>query len=161
MNIFFGFGKFKGIFKFRTTPTGTLPRDEDLYRTIVEGVPGTYMPAWKDALTGSPWQPRSSPAPMRRMAMHQTAAQSRTLAWPDERLLIGRFLRQARPRCLHRLHRLRRAAILASEIASVDRTSRLGARTGCVTAADRLQKCVAVVHNILRQRVSIHGASIP
>ena len=41
----------KGIFKFRTTPTGTLPRDEDLYRTIVEGVPGTSMPAWKDALT--------------------------------------------------------------------------------------------------------------
>ena len=41
----------KGIFKFRTTPTGTLPRDEDLYRTIIEGVPGTSMPAWKDALT--------------------------------------------------------------------------------------------------------------
>jgi len=41
----------KGIFKFRTTHTGTLPRDEDLYRTIVEGVPGTSMPAWKDALT--------------------------------------------------------------------------------------------------------------
>ncbi|MEK9630092.1 MAG: hypothetical protein VW455_13865, partial [Nitrospinota bacterium] len=34
----------KGIFKFRTTPTGTLPRDEDLYRTIVEGIPGTSMP---------------------------------------------------------------------------------------------------------------------
>ncbi len=40
-----------GIFKFRTTPTGTLPRDEDLYRTIVKGVPGTSMPAWQDALT--------------------------------------------------------------------------------------------------------------
>lgn len=41
----------KGIFKFRSTPTGTPPRDEDLYRTIVSGVPGTSMPAWKDALT--------------------------------------------------------------------------------------------------------------
>ena len=30
----------KGIFKFRSTPTGTLPKDEDLYRTIINGVPG-------------------------------------------------------------------------------------------------------------------------
>ena len=41
----------KGIFKFRSTPTGTLPRDEDLYRTIVKGVSGTSMPAWEDALS--------------------------------------------------------------------------------------------------------------
>jgi len=41
----------KGIFKFRSTPTGSLPRDEDLYRTIVKGVPGTSMPAWGDAVS--------------------------------------------------------------------------------------------------------------
>lgn len=41
----------EGIFKFRSTPTGTLPRDEDLYRTIINGIPGTSMPAWKDALS--------------------------------------------------------------------------------------------------------------
>lgn len=41
----------KGIFKFRSTPTGTLPKDEDLYRTIINGVPGTSMPAWGDALS--------------------------------------------------------------------------------------------------------------
>jgi mono/diheme cytochrome c family protein len=41
----------EGIFKFRSTPTGTLPRDEDIYRTIIEGIPGTAMPAWKDALS--------------------------------------------------------------------------------------------------------------
>jgi len=41
----------KGIFKFRSTPTGTLPRDEDLYRTIIDGIPGTSMPAWGDALS--------------------------------------------------------------------------------------------------------------
>jgi len=41
----------KGIFKFRSTPAGALPRDEDLYRTINNGVPGTSMPAWKDALS--------------------------------------------------------------------------------------------------------------
>ena len=41
----------KGIFKFRSTPTGTLPKDEDLYRTIIHGVPGTSMPAWAEALS--------------------------------------------------------------------------------------------------------------
>ena len=41
----------RGIFKFRSTPTDTLPTDEDLYRTIIKGVPGTSMPAWGDALT--------------------------------------------------------------------------------------------------------------
>jgi mono/diheme cytochrome c family protein len=41
----------KGIFKFRSTPTGKLPKDEDLYRTIIHGVPGTSMPAWGDALS--------------------------------------------------------------------------------------------------------------
>ena len=41
----------KGIFKFRSTPTDTLPRDEDLYRTIIKGIPGTSMPAWEDALS--------------------------------------------------------------------------------------------------------------
>ena len=40
-----------GIFKFRSTPTDTLPRDEDLYRTIIKGIPGTSMPAWGDALS--------------------------------------------------------------------------------------------------------------
>ena len=40
-----------GIFKFRSTPTDTLPRDEDLYRTIIKGVPGTSMPAWEDAVS--------------------------------------------------------------------------------------------------------------
>jgi len=41
----------KGIFKFRSTPTGTLPRDEDIYRTIIKGVPGTSMPAWGASLS--------------------------------------------------------------------------------------------------------------
>lgn len=40
-----------GIFKFRSTPTGTLPRDEDIYRAIIKGVPGTSMPAWGSALS--------------------------------------------------------------------------------------------------------------
>jgi mono/diheme cytochrome c family protein len=35
-----------GIFKFRSTKTGGLPTDEDLFRTITEGVLGTAMPKW-------------------------------------------------------------------------------------------------------------------
>ena len=35
-----------GVFKFRSTPTGTLPTDEDMYRTITRGVYRTSMPDW-------------------------------------------------------------------------------------------------------------------
>lgn len=38
-------------FKFRTTPSGELPTDEDLFRTITLGAPGTTMPAWGKVLT--------------------------------------------------------------------------------------------------------------
>lgn len=40
-----------GVYKFRATPTGSLPTDEDVFRTISRGVPGTWMPAWEDLLT--------------------------------------------------------------------------------------------------------------
>jgi cytochrome c oxidase cbb3-type subunit 2 len=36
-----------GIFKFRSTPSGDLPTDADLYRTITQGLHGTYMPRWQ------------------------------------------------------------------------------------------------------------------
>lgn len=36
----------KGIFKFRSTPSGTLPTDEDLYKIITRGVYRTSMPDW-------------------------------------------------------------------------------------------------------------------
>jgi cytochrome c oxidase cbb3-type subunit 2 len=35
-----------GVFKFRTTPTGSLPLDADLYRTITVGIRGAAMPPW-------------------------------------------------------------------------------------------------------------------
>ncbi len=38
-------------FKLRTTPSGELPTDEDLYRSISLGLPGTAMPAWRSVLT--------------------------------------------------------------------------------------------------------------
>jgi len=36
----------KGVFKFRSTPTGELPTTADLYRTITNGAYGTSMPSW-------------------------------------------------------------------------------------------------------------------
>ncbi len=35
-----------GKFKFRSTPTGSLPTDDDLMRTVTVGVPGTEMRGW-------------------------------------------------------------------------------------------------------------------
>ncbi|MBI1853361.1 MAG: c-type cytochrome [Planctomycetes bacterium] len=40
-----------GNYKWRSTPTGSLPLDSDLFRTVSEGVPGTAMPSWKKLLT--------------------------------------------------------------------------------------------------------------
>ncbi|HHN64195.1 MAG TPA: c-type cytochrome [Nitrospirae bacterium] len=37
-----------GVFKFRSTPTGCLPTDDDLLRTITNGIPRSGMPSHKD-----------------------------------------------------------------------------------------------------------------
>jgi len=37
-----------GVFKFRLTPSGSLPDDGDLLRTITDGVRGTAMPTWHE-----------------------------------------------------------------------------------------------------------------
>jgi cytochrome c oxidase cbb3-type subunit 2 len=37
-----------GSFKFRTTPSGSLPTDGDLYRTLSRGVRWTAMPTWHE-----------------------------------------------------------------------------------------------------------------
>ena len=42
-----------GTFKFRTTVSGELPTDDDLHRSIREGMPYTSMPAWKGVLSTS------------------------------------------------------------------------------------------------------------
>lgn len=38
----------KGIFKFRSTPLGSLPSDQDLMKTITKGILGTSMPSFAD-----------------------------------------------------------------------------------------------------------------
>jgi cytochrome c oxidase cbb3-type subunit 2 len=37
-----------GVFKFRLTPSGSMPDDGDLLRTITRGVRGTAMPTWHE-----------------------------------------------------------------------------------------------------------------
>lgn len=36
-----------GKFKIRSTPTGQLPTEGDLFKTITNGIPGSAMPSWK------------------------------------------------------------------------------------------------------------------
>jgi cytochrome c oxidase cbb3-type subunit 2 len=40
-----------GIFRFRTTPSGSPATDQDLFRTIRRGIPGTPMPTWEGVLS--------------------------------------------------------------------------------------------------------------
>jgi cytochrome c oxidase cbb3-type subunit 2 len=37
----------QGTFKWRTTPSGSLPLDTDLEHTLMNGLYGTYMPTWR------------------------------------------------------------------------------------------------------------------
>ena len=41
----------RGVYKFRSTAAGSVPSDEDLYRAVALGLPGTSMPAWKGILS--------------------------------------------------------------------------------------------------------------
>ena len=41
----------RGTYKFRSTASGSIPTDEDLYRAVAYGLPGTSMPAWKGLLS--------------------------------------------------------------------------------------------------------------
>jgi cytochrome c oxidase cbb3-type subunit 2 len=43
----------QGMYKFRSTPIDAMPTDDDLMRSISEGIPGTAMPAWKNLLSAS------------------------------------------------------------------------------------------------------------
>jgi len=45
-----------GVYKFRSTASGTPPTDEDLFRTITNGLPGTNMPDWKHLDEATRWQ---------------------------------------------------------------------------------------------------------
>jgi mono/diheme cytochrome c family protein len=42
-----------GVYKFRSTPTGTLPTEGDVFRAITRGLPGTSMPPFAELLSES------------------------------------------------------------------------------------------------------------
>lgn len=41
----------RGTYRYRSTPSGSLPQDADIARTVLEGAPGTAMPGWRGLLT--------------------------------------------------------------------------------------------------------------
>jgi len=41
----------RAVYRYRSTPSGSLPQDRDLFRTVLVGVADTTMPAWRDLLT--------------------------------------------------------------------------------------------------------------
>jgi cytochrome c oxidase cbb3-type subunit 2 len=45
-----------GVYKFRSTMSGTPPTDEDLFETITRGLPGSNMPDWQHLDEATRWQ---------------------------------------------------------------------------------------------------------
>ncbi len=45
----------RGIFKIRSTPSGSLPTDGDLYETLERGMPGTMMPSFSNLKEKQLW----------------------------------------------------------------------------------------------------------
>ncbi len=45
-----------GVYKFRSTASGSPPSDDDLFRTITSGLPGTNMPDWQHLDEPTRWQ---------------------------------------------------------------------------------------------------------
>ncbi len=45
-----------GTYKFRSTASGTPPTNEDLFRTLTNGLPGSGMPAWGGLSEDERWQ---------------------------------------------------------------------------------------------------------
>jgi len=45
-----------GIFKIHSTPTGSLPSDQDIFDTLTRGMPGTVMPSWANLSEQQRWQ---------------------------------------------------------------------------------------------------------
>ena len=45
----------KGVYKFRSTPSGELPTNDDLFRTISEGIPGTAMDGYENLPKADRW----------------------------------------------------------------------------------------------------------
>lgn len=45
-----------GVYKFRSTASGSPPTDDDIFRTLTHGLPGTRMPSWGQLDEATRWQ---------------------------------------------------------------------------------------------------------
>lgn len=45
-----------GVYKFRSTASGTPPTDDDLFQTLTHGLPGSNMPDWQHLDEATRWQ---------------------------------------------------------------------------------------------------------
>lgn len=45
----------RGVYKLRSTPSGSLPTDRDLFRTLTRGIHGTSMQPWRRLTEGERW----------------------------------------------------------------------------------------------------------
>ena len=43
----------RGLYKIRSTETGELPTDQDLFNIITVGMPGSSMPGWETSLSAN------------------------------------------------------------------------------------------------------------
>ncbi len=46
----------RGVYKLRSTASGALPTDDDIFRTLTRGIPGTAMFAWSGLSAADRWQ---------------------------------------------------------------------------------------------------------
>ena len=44
-----------GVFKLKSSEVGSIPTDDDLFRTLTHGIPGTAMPSWSSLSEESRW----------------------------------------------------------------------------------------------------------
>ena len=85
-----------GVYKFRSTASGTLPTREDMLRTVTDGLPGTEMPSWGPQLKDE--QLRSLVLYLERLAP-RFATQGRK----DSDVLVGELVApEATPELLER-----------------------------------------------------------
>jgi len=70
----------QGVYKFRSTLIDAMPTDDDLVRSISEGIPGTAMPAWKRLLSRS--QRQAVAQYLKTFAADKFAAQAKTSVTP-------------------------------------------------------------------------------
>ncbi|MEE8387776.1 MAG: c-type cytochrome [Acidiferrobacterales bacterium] len=80
-----------GLYKFRSTPSGDSPTDEDLIRSIRHGIPGTAMPGWD----------RFTDAELKALVDYIKAFSEEGFEYPGEAIKIGKAP-QASPELIER-----------------------------------------------------------